>query len=126
MIKTLSVAICEVSDMDRAVAFYEGVLDGKVGHKSPYWTDVQLGGIRLGLHPAFGKSTAGGGGGWVLCFEVEDLNEFAAAVRAAGVWTSDDYHDTPTGTLMDFKDPDGNLMQAMQVGVKAKDLMPNR
>lgn len=121
MIKTLSVAICEISDMDRAVAFYEGTLGGVVGHKSPYWTDVQLGGIRLGLHPSMGK-TETSGSGWILCFEVEDLNAFAKKVRHSGVWTSDSYHDTPTGTLMDFKDPDGNLMQAMQVGVKAKEL----
>jgi catechol 2,3-dioxygenase-like lactoylglutathione lyase family enzyme len=120
MITGLSVAICEVTDMDRAVAFYEGVLGGKVGHKSPYWTDVELGGIRLGLHPDF--KTLEAKGGWVLCFKVDDLNGFAARLRGAGAWTADGYHDTPSGTLLDFKDPDGNLLQAMQVGVKAKDL----
>ncbi len=39
-----------VRDMQRAVAFYRDVLGCTAVDQSDYWSGLQLGGVRLGLH----------------------------------------------------------------------------
>jgi catechol 2,3-dioxygenase-like lactoylglutathione lyase family enzyme len=40
-----------VSDMDRSVAFYRDVLGLKLLFQSPQWSQFDVGGVGLGLHP---------------------------------------------------------------------------
>ena len=121
MLKGLHTLICEVSDMDRAVAFYGGVLGLPVTFTSPYWTSVSLGSARLGLHPPMGAGTKDGGG-WIVGVEVEDIAALRTHLNSNGHKTGE-YHDTPGGVVMDFTDPDGNRLQAMQVGAKAASVL---
>jgi predicted enzyme related to lactoylglutathione lyase len=116
--KSLDTVWCPVTDMDSAVAFYRDQLGLEIAFQSPYWTSIKLpGGVQLGLHGGGG----GTGGGFVVSFVTEDLAALKAGLSAAGCKTGD-YHDTPRGAVMDVFDPDGNRMQAMQLGTKAADL----
>lgn len=115
--------ICQVSDMDRAVAFYRDVLGLTPGYTSPHWSDFMMGDTRIGLHPSFDRSPIQPNGqGWVLGVQTEDIRALRSALVGAGVFVSDGYHDTPSGVVMDFRDPDGNALQAIQVGSKAREL----
>lgn len=107
------------SDMERATAFYASVLGLKVQYASPYWTAIACGEVTIGLHHSDGSQSSGG---WVVSVLCDDLRALRAALAAAGARVSDEYHDTPRGAILDFWDPDGNHLQAMQLGAKAADL----
>jgi predicted enzyme related to lactoylglutathione lyase len=115
--------ICQVSNMDRAVAFYRDVLGLTPGYNTPHWSDFKMGDTRIGLHPSFdGSPVEPNGKGWVLGVATPDIRALRAKLEEAGVYVAKGYHDTPSGAVMDFHDPDGNALQAIQVGAKAKDL----
>ena len=121
MVVGLHTLLCEVSDMDRAVAFYRDVLGFTATYTSPYWSSLQIGSTRVGLHPTFDGKSEVKGGGWVFMLEASDIRGLRSGLEAAGV-SCDDYHDTPGGAIFNFTDPDGNRLQAMQPGVLRKDL----
>ncbi|MBX3117977.1 MAG: VOC family protein [Fimbriimonadaceae bacterium] len=111
--------------MDRAVGFYRDVLGLSAGYTSPYWSDFSLGDLKIGLHPPFDGSTAPyaiRGKGWIIGVGVDDILSFRARLQNADVWVADEFHDIPGGVVLDFEDPDGNALQAMQSGVSTKDL----
>jgi predicted enzyme related to lactoylglutathione lyase len=113
--------ICQVADMDRAAAFYRDQLGLTPGVSSPYWSDFTVGDVRIGLHPPFAAGPREVGRGWILGIEADDLKALRAKLESAGTACAE-YHDVPGGCVMDFSDPDGNPIQAMQSGVTAKDL----
>jgi catechol 2,3-dioxygenase-like lactoylglutathione lyase family enzyme len=124
MVNGLNTLLCQVDDMDRAVAFYRDVLGLQPNLVTPYWSDFDLGGIRLGLHPPFREGAGEGGsrgGGWVVGVEVPDLKGLRASLAAAGYPTSHHYHEIPGGVVLDFSDPDGNPLQAVQLGARMSD-----
>ena len=99
-----------VSDMERAVTFYRDVLGLVPGYQSTHYSSFSLDPITLGLH--LGESGQPGGG-MILGVAVDDLNVLQSILNAAGIAT-EPFHDVPTGTVMDFCDPDGNRLQAFQ------------
>ncbi|HVT11141.1 MAG TPA: VOC family protein [Fimbriimonadaceae bacterium] len=121
MVKNVNTILCEVADMNRAVAFYRDLLGLTPGVSSPFWSDFSVGGMRIGLHPPFQGGMKEPSGGWILGIEVDDLKALRAILEVAGT-KCEDYHDIPGGSVMDFHDLDGNPIQAMQTGVTAKDL----
>jgi predicted enzyme related to lactoylglutathione lyase len=112
MVSRVHTILCEVADMDRSVSFYRDVLGGTVEYESPHWTSIRIGESRFGLHPGIGG--LGGGGGFVITFAVPDLQAFRRKLEEDGHFAGDD-HQTPSGILFNFSDPDGNRLQAMQV-----------
>lgn len=50
-----------------------------------------------------------------------DIRSLAGAVVASG-GTQHGMHQTPGGVVLTISDPDGNPMQAMQVGAKLEEL----
>ncbi|MFI5385889.1 MAG: VOC family protein [Fimbriimonadales bacterium] len=121
MVKNIGIALCQVWDMDRAVAFYRDILGMTPGVVSPYWSDLTVGDFKIGLHPPFKDGPTEVGRGWILGVGVDDLRALRAALEATGTKCSD-FHDIPGGCVLDFADPDGNPIEAMQTGVSAKDL----
>ncbi|AIE86249.1 VOC family protein [Fimbriimonas ginsengisoli] len=119
MVQGLNTLICQISDMDRAVAFYRDVLGLSPRLVTPYWSDFMLGPIRLGLHPKFRGEASGGG--WIVGVEVADLKALRTRLSEAGYPTDHPYHETPLGVVVDFADPDGNPLQAIQLGTKMSD-----
>ncbi len=116
MLKKIDTLLCQVQDMNRSVAFYRDVLQLTPGTVSPYWSDFEIGGIKIGLHPPFVAGPGRPEAGWILGFEVEDLAKFKTALVDAKAKVGD-YHDVPGGVIIEFEDPDGNHLQAVERGV---------
>jgi catechol 2,3-dioxygenase-like lactoylglutathione lyase family enzyme len=112
--------LCPVSDMTRSVAFYRDLLGLEVLYESEHWSQLRLGPVSIGLHP--GLPSASPGGGWVIGVEVADLDQLRRVLAEAGYPTDAQLHQTPAGVAMDFRDPDGNPLQAMAVGARLDDL----
>jgi catechol 2,3-dioxygenase-like lactoylglutathione lyase family enzyme len=123
-VKCLSTIICQTSNMDRSVAYYRDVLGFTPNITTPYWSDFVVGGVRIGIHPPFEGSTAPYAlphKGWLPGFEVDDIRALRVQLDGAGARVGG-YHDTPVGVVMDFDDPDGNTLQAIQLGLFIKDI----
>lgn len=122
MVKGLSVVLCQVTSMDRAIGLYRDVLGLTPGTQSPYWSDFSIpGGGKVGLHPPFVGGSLANGSGWILGLEVDDVVNLRAMLEAAGHVVGG-YHDVPGGVVIDFADLDGNPIQAMQAGITTKDV----
>jgi predicted enzyme related to lactoylglutathione lyase len=108
---------CHVSDMDRSLRFYSGVLGLETVRQSPYWSELAVGALRIGLHPG----TPRPGLGWMLGLATSDLAALRAAVEASDGRVTEEYHQTPSGVVLTLSDPDGNPIQALQPGSKLAD-----
>ncbi len=91
-------------------------------NQSPHWTDFLVGGVRIGLHPPFAETVESTNAGWILCLQVTDIRALRSKLIDSAVTVSN-YHDTPAGAILDFCDPDGHSLQAIQPGVFIKDLV---
>lgn len=120
MVNAIGTLLCPVTDMDRSVRFYGDGLGLRSIYHSPYWSTFELGSVRIGLHPVT-DGLVNGGGGWVVAFEVEDIAALRKHLADIGHPSNAEYHQTPAGVVMDFSDPDGNPLQAMQLGSDLKD-----
>lgn len=120
MIVGLATHMCFVADMDRSLGFYRDVLGLKPEYTSPYWSSFQLGNGRIGLHPFNPDQEKGGEPGWIVGFEVIDVFAFRKYLEDNLVVMKSDLHQTPSGVIFDFEDPDGNRLQAWQKGSKLK------
>lgn len=116
--KSLDTVWCPVTDMKRAVAFYRDVLGLEPSYQSGHWTSFPLGNnVQLGLHGGGGTT----GGGFVVGFLTADIAALKTTLIAAGIEVGE-FHDIPRGVVMNVTDPDGNRLQATQLGIKVADL----
>ncbi|MDB5461468.1 MAG: glyoxalase/bleomycin resistance protein/dioxygenase [Caulobacteraceae bacterium] len=120
-----AVAFVTVTDLDRARAFYEGVLSLKVLSQDVFAVMAQAGGVKLRISRAPVVVPAPY---TVAGFDVEDIDAivdglasrgvvferypfFGDAQDARGVWSA------PGGARVAwFKDPDGNLLSVQRMG----------
>ncbi|MGE0712848.1 MAG: VOC family protein [Planctomycetota bacterium] len=109
-----------VEDMDRAVAFYTGVLGCTKLDGNPYWTSLELGGLRLGLHwteggpvPRTPRDAHGAHCGATLTLRSDDVPGDRARLEQAGAKVLGQ-DDAPWGTMLVFEDPDGNVLKLMR------------
>ena len=101
-----------VSDMAKARAFYEGVLELKPnseydGSGNPNWVEYDIGSGTLGIGCAPGMwepSTKGAS----AALEVEDFPEALAKVKAQNLPIVMGPHDFPSCRMVVIADPDGN------------------
>jgi predicted enzyme related to lactoylglutathione lyase len=122
MIKKVDTVLCQVQNMDQAVAFYRDVLGLTPRHMTPYWSDFLLDGIVIGLHPPFQGSTPARGNGWILGLSTDDVLALKNVLVAAGGEVGG-LHDVPGGAVLEFSDPDGNRIQAIQHDATVASLM---
>ncbi|MEE8422577.1 MAG: VOC family protein [Dehalococcoidia bacterium] len=104
-------------DVAGVVRFYSEVLGATVESAHEEWSQVRLGGVSLGIHrkPAAIET-------WMPSFRVGDIAAVKAALEAAGTPILRDFHDIPGGVVMAFKDPAGNPVQAVQLGITEAEL----
>jgi predicted enzyme related to lactoylglutathione lyase len=121
MLKQLNMLMVYVHDMPRAVAFYRDVLGLPLEMESPGWSQFDLGGVTLGLHPVHGQM-ATPAPGWIPSFNVDDVKAAKERVAGAGAQITQDFHDIPGGVVLEFTDPDGNPISVTQMGVSCADL----
>ena len=125
MIEGLHTIWCQTSDMDKSVAFYRDILGLAPSIQSPYWSQFDLEGGSIGLHPPVEGSSppfAQNKKGWVLGVRTLDLAALRSHLEAARVDVDAEYHETPGGAIFGFRDPDGTPIQAIQIGAKIADL----
>jgi predicted enzyme related to lactoylglutathione lyase len=103
-----------VRDMDRALAFYEGVVGLTLLRRhGDDWSELDAGGARLGLHGAGDRGEPEAGG--TIVFRVDDLDLARAGLEERGVRFHERIGEVE-GRLRfaSFEDPDGNRLQIIE------------
>ncbi|HEX6330774.1 MAG TPA: VOC family protein [Actinomycetota bacterium] len=103
-----------VGDMDRALAFYQGVIGLTVLRRhGDDWSELDAGGARLGLHATRDGAEPERGGTVVL--RVDDLDLARAGLEQRGVRFHERIGEVE-GRLRfaSFEDPDGNRLQIIE------------
>ena len=100
-------------DMDRAVAFYGGVLGLAVAHRAgDEWAEFQAGPVRLALH---GTEEAAVPPSGTVVFRVEPLEEARWSLQQRGVVFDGHESEVPGfARFATFHDPDGNPLQLIE------------
>jgi predicted enzyme related to lactoylglutathione lyase len=101
-----------VSDLPRAVAFYNGVLGlPKAGIDSDFWVEFEAGGATFGIGNFEQAGTPGSAQS--LALEVADLAGFRRTLGERGVESSEPF-ETPICWISTTTDPDGNRVYLHQ------------
>lgn len=110
-----------VNDVERAIAFYQGLLGFDVEmHPAPGFAALSRGDLRLYLNApgAGGAGRAGGSpepGGWNrFQLEVEDLDALLHPLRAAGARFRGDLVQGQGGAQILVEDPSGNVVELFE------------
>jgi len=109
-IREIAFSCYPVTNMEKARAFYEGILGLKVtmnhqmegGHWVEY--DIGSGTLAIGVAPGMNPSSDG----CSVALEVDDFDKAVAELRAAGVPFNFGPFETPVCHMAFVRDPDGN------------------
>jgi predicted enzyme related to lactoylglutathione lyase len=111
MAKAVATVWVPVDDMDRALAFYGDTLNLDVTKTTPEWSEVDAGGLTIGLNAREGTA-AHADGGAVITFSPEgSIDDEVERLRSAGVDFPGGISDHPWGRIAPFKDSEGNDLQ---------------
>ena len=103
-----------VSDLERAVDFYERVLGLSKKYQFSTYAGFDCGGVEIGLIP--GTPAGEQEGAPCVDFLVRDVDAAYRTLRERGVRFLKEPHDTPWGgRIALFADPDGNVLQLVQI-----------
>jgi len=109
-----------VTDMALAVDFYHRVLGMRWIDGDAWWTSLDCGGVRIGLHstegapvPRVPREAHGAHAGATLTLRVADAAAARAQLEAAGAVILGEL-DAAWGHMVVFEDPDGNVLKLMQ------------
>ncbi|MFQ5751890.1 MAG: VOC family protein [bacterium] len=95
-----------VTDMERAISFYVGILGLKLTSRDVV-TRFDIDGVLFELVPAPNASKIHGGGHARLCLKVDDIHQALKELQTKGIQTSP-VQEVDNGLLASFEDPDGN------------------
>ncbi len=118
MIKGYQDFYYNVSDMNRAIQFYEAGLGMKIIYGDDYWTSMTLGNLRLGLHwtetevPITPRDSHGQSCGGTLTFLSDNIPQDRDNILKAGGNILGE-SDHPWGYILVFEDLDGNVLKLM-------------
>src|SRR5262245_50803451 len=114
-------AICPVTDLARAKAWYAELLGVEPYFDQPFYVGFNVGGFELGLHPVEGPLPAGSAG-FVAYWGVERLEEVWARARGLGAKAVSEPQDVGEGIrVATVADPFGN-----SIGLIENPNFPNR
>ena len=103
-----------VDDMGRALKFYGEVLGLTVKNEGDDWSELDAGGVTIGLN-AREDTHRGGTGGAVLTLNPSgDLFDEVVRLTDAGVEFAGEVSQHPWGKLATFKDTEGNDLQLFE------------
>lgn len=112
-----------VSNMDRAIEFYAGVLGMKLTNRfgDNFATVVAGKGLTIGLHPAGPRYPAPGTKGSVMLgLELDEpIDKVAARLAQKGVLMKGQIIRDAPGAFLHLEDPDGNEMYLWEVNREA-------
>ncbi len=95
-----------VTDMERAISFYAGVLGLKLTSRDVV-TRFDIDGVLFELIPTPNANKIHGGGNARLCLKVDNIHRALEELQAKGIHTRP-VQETDNGMLASFEDPDGN------------------
>ena|ERR1051326_3187826 len=109
MITEIAFTGTPVTDMNRARAFYEGVLGLKPSMESArgMWVEYDIGPGTFGIG-CYGDVWKPSSDGTNVAFEVDDLDAEVTRLKSKGVHVQMDPMDTPVCRFAVICDPDGN------------------
>jgi len=103
-----------VEDVGRAVEFYRDALEFNVKQQDADWAEIDANGLLIGLNGRERRG-AGGDGGPVIAFQVDDSLETAVeALQERGVTFDTEISEHPWGRIANFNDSEGNDLQLYQ------------
>jgi predicted enzyme related to lactoylglutathione lyase len=100
-----------VDDMDRAVSFYRDALGLEVRDQQSEWTEIDAGGLLIGLNAREGTDAHADGGAVISFTPDDDIEAEVERLKRQGVQFTGGISDHPWGRIAPFKDPDGNDLQ---------------
>lgn len=114
-----------VADLDRSIAFYTGILDLTLGHRSGPYAQLDTGATRLALYEREAMAaTLGvdelaapdpGAPSFEIGFKVDDVDAAYRAIVAAGAEPAVEPTDRDWGQRTAYvRDPDGYLIELAQ------------
>ncbi|PPG59715.1 hypothetical protein C5C69_10525 [Rathayibacter sp. AY1C7] len=100
-----------VTDMERAVVFYRDTLGLEVKDTSDDWSELDAGGLMIGLN-ARESATVAEQGGAVISFQPEgSIEDELERLTARGASIEGEISDHEWGRILPFKDSEGNDLQ---------------
>lgn len=103
-----------VTDLERAVDFYERVLGLTKKYQFTTYAGFDCGGVEIGLQP--GEVAGAQEGTPCVDFLVQDVDAAYRVLRERGAQFLKEPHDTSWGgRIALFTDPDGNALQLVQL-----------
>ena len=114
MIKRIWGVTFNVSDLEKAAAFYEKTLGLNKKYEYSSYVGLDCGGIEIGLRPREGMKPSEHMPS--VEFLVDDVDDVCQTLRNKGVKFTREPHDEPWGGReASFRDPDGNVLEIMQI-----------
>jgi catechol 2,3-dioxygenase-like lactoylglutathione lyase family enzyme len=119
MIKTVWSITLHVSNMKRAMKFYEETLGLEKKYEFSSYAGFECGGVEIGLIPTSGERQETSLTSPSVEFLVDDVDKFCERLNRAGVRFIKGLHDEPWGGRQaTFADPDGNILEIAQIDWK--------
>lgn len=103
-----------VTNMARAVEFYQNVLALKPLFIRDDWSEFDLGGQRLALHKVDAHPETSAGEAPFLSLLAQPIEQVIETLKQKGVKAFDPIEEHPFGKFSGFKDPDGNHLGLYQ------------
>ncbi|MEO8199330.1 MAG: VOC family protein [Gemmatimonadota bacterium] len=111
MITSLYSIAIFVTDIDRAIAFYQGDLGLALIRQGSFGAEFMEGGTHIGVHPAVHPdSSAMVGRHTGMTFQVEGLLDFCEGLHERGVRFLNEPTQQSWGIMAMINDPDGNVL----------------
>ena len=100
-----------VTDMDKAIEFYTGILGFKLKNRyGDHWAGIEGPNLSIGLHPMGDKIRAGDN--FQIALRVENLDKAISELSIKGIHFK--IQDDTQLKLAFFNDPDGNVLYLTQ------------
>ena len=100
-----------VDDMQRALGFYGETLGLQVKKTTDDWSEVDAGGLTIGLNAREGTAAHSDGGAVITFTPDGGIDDEVSRLQAAGVEFTGGISDHPWGRIAPFKDSEGNDLQ---------------
>jgi len=119
MIKTVWCVTFYVSDLKRAAKFYEETLGLEKKYEFSSYVGFECGGVEIGLIPKIGENQKVGPSSPSVEFLVDDVEKTYNELKRRGVKFVKELHEEPRGGRQAaFTDPDGNVLEIVQINWK--------
>ena len=124
-IKSVCGVILTTKNMEKMVKFYRDVLGfplQKEEHTKIIHYGCDIGKTHFAIHPpqSFGLKSSGNSTA-KMAFEVDNLENYVKRLKENGFMSFSEQHDEGFGPVASFKDPDGNLIELVELRYEFKE-----